>query len=424
LTRGAPVAEPSSVITRPTLLLASLLALHGTTAPTRAEENPLLPFRQLTLPGGIASAATCVSFADPADGGPTGGTLNLDGLPPGAEVQEAWLYWTVLSDASPVPSGIPLLDGAPLVVVPIGELAESPCFPQTNTAAFRADVTGLVTGNGSYVLSGLLGDGMVGGNADLTEGATLMVLYCAPGEPDRSIVWLEGLDVQINVLDPFTQDIAGFVARADEPVPATLIVAAGNGQARNSPEEPGMDTFIFNEVDLDPALPEILSGGLCPPNGLYDHTRLDVTGLVPADSEMARLVVQPQGDCYTVAAVALVVDTIPGLGLPEPSALDRNPAAMPLTVARTPSGLELRWEDLGAGAIYHAYRGTLGSWYDHGETGACELATPDAFLPQQPGSSYFLAVTEGCGGAESTPGRDSLGAGRPSAADASGRPCP
>lgn len=395
-----------------------------TVASALAEENSLLPFRQVTLPGGVASAATCIQFAEPADGGPNGGVLQLDGLPPGAEVQEAWLYWTVLSAGSPVPPGSPELDGTPLTPIPIGEQAQSPCFPQSNTAAFRADVTGLVVANGEYRLSGMLGDGMVGGNADLTEGATLLVLYCAPGEPDRTVAWYDGLDVQQNVLDPMGQDIGGFLARSEEPVPATLVVAAGNGQARNIPEEPGEDGFVFNDVDLDPLQPEILSGGLCPPGGLYDHTRLDVTGLVPADAESARLEVQPSGDCYTVSAVVLVVDTVPGLALPEPSALATDPTAPPLLVTRTPTGLQLVWEDLGPGRVYHAYRGTIGEWYDHGDVGACDLLVPTASLLEEPGNHYFLAVTEGCGGAESTTGRDSLGSGRPSALDASGTACP
>ncbi len=408
--------------TRLALPLALSLALAA--GPLRAEQNPLQPFRQLTLPGGVASAATCVNFAAPADGGPTGGLLELDTLPPGAAVQGAWLYWTVLAHSTPVPPGSPELDGMPLVPTALGELPASPCYgTYTASGSFRADVTGLVSANGRYQLSGLLGDG-TGSAPELTEGASLFVVYCAPGEPDRSVTILDGFDVVNDSLPPFRQDITGFLASATEPIAARLFFAAGNGQSREQPEEPSLDPFLFNGVDLDAEQTEILSGGLCLPNGLYDHHRIDVTGLIRAEDTSAVLEIMTAGDCYTIAALALVVDTTPGLALPEPSALDVDPLATPLLVSRTPMGLALTWEDLGAGRIYHAYRGTLGDWYDHADIGACDLVTPDAVVVEEDGDHYFLAVTEGCGGAESTTGRDSFGAGRPSAAAASGLPCP
>jgi hypothetical protein len=429
LTLQAPVTEAPFVNGRLSLILLLLLSLGGAASPSRAAENPLQPFRQLNLPGGVASTATCINHADPADGGPTGGLLVLDTLPPGAAVQEAFLYWTVLSRVTPVPTGSPELDGMPLTPVPLGELAATPCFiNQNHSAGFRADVTGLVTGNGSYQLSGFLGDGRRDGET-LTEGASLFVIYCAPGQPDSSIVLWDGLDVINDTLAPFRQEIGGFLAAPTGPVQALLLAAAGNGQSRARPEDAGLDPFRFNGVDLDLTQTDILSGALCwgpdpETSGLYDHHRLDVAGLIDADATEARLEIEAAGDCYTIAAVAIVVDTIPGDATPEPSALDRNPAATPLLLAKTPPGLTLRWEDLGPGLIYHAYRGTLGAWYDHAEFGACDLGTPTIEFADEAGSHYFVAVTEGCGGAESTSGRDSFGAGRPSAADASGLACP
>lgn len=427
MTLQAPVTEAPLVNGRLSLLVVLLLSLGGAVPGSRAADNPLQLFRQLSLPGGIASAATCINFAAPDDGGPTGGRLELDGLPPGAAVQEAFLYWTVLAYSTPVPSGTPALDGTPLVPVPLGELPETPCYgpmddPYPFSGAFRADVTGLVPANGSYSLTGLLGDGTPN-PPELTEGASLWVIYCAPGEPERAVVIFEGYDVVNQRDDPLRQDLSGFVAASVEPVSATLFAAAGNGQARSLPEDPGLDPFVFNGVDLDLVQSDILSGSACwsPDTGLYDRHEIDVTGLVGADDTTASLEIATIGDCYTIAAVALVVDTVPGLGLPEPSALDLDPLATPLTLRRSPSGLELRWEDLGAGAIYHAYRGSIGAWYDHGSLGACDLVTPQATLTDEPGNHYFLAVTEGCGGAESTTGRDSFGAGRPGAG---GTACP
>jgi hypothetical protein len=103
----------------------------------------------------------------------------------------------------------------------------------------------------------------------------------------------------------------------------------------------------------------------------------------------------------------------------EPSAVDLHPGRTPLRVAREWDGaLTFTWEDLPS-ADYNLYRGTLTPWrgpgtYDHAPVGACGMPDPDATLPPQPGSAYFL-VTSSCGLGESSLGRDSSGLERPPA---------
>jgi predicted outer membrane repeat protein len=102
----------------------------------------------------------------------------------------------------------------------------------------------------------------------------------------------------------------------------------------------------------------------------------------------------------------------------EPSALDLDPAALPLTVAPgDPGELLLAWEPIAA-AVYHVYGGTIGALrtgtYDHVAIGLCSVAGPAAVFATPPADSYFL-VTSTCGvvPGESSYGRDSAGSPRP-----------
>jgi hypothetical protein len=411
---------------------ALLLLAHAAAAdPARPKSiDPLTLFYQARVQGGLAVAATCVNFNDPADGGPNGGSLDLAGMPPGAEVQAAFLYWSVLSMASPVPAGSPTLDGTPLTIVRLGEIMDTPCYSphgQAWTGIFRADVTPLIAGNGAYQLAGLVGTGAA--DADLTEGATLFVAYCAAGSPETDIVLFDGIDVVTQATRTFSQTISSFEAAPTEPVSATLAMAVGNGQdnGRGLPDD-DIDPLYFDDIDLDARDRSLLSGALCPDpdpltgNSLYDRTVVDVTGLVPAGSTTAMVRIEVVGDCYDIGAVALAVATVPGSVLREPSALDRQPAATPLRVAKAGADYAVTWEDVGA-PTYDLYRGAIGAWYSHGETGACALASPSVTLPLPPGNVYLLAASVGCGGPSSL-GRDSFGRERPSALAASGRPCP
>jgi hypothetical protein len=383
--------------------------------------NPLRRLLQLTVPGGLAAGATCINHADPLRGGPTGGVIDLSGVPAGATVVQALLYWSVLARASPVPTGAPTFDGVALAPVAVGEVERTPCFGnQSHTGIFRADVTSLVTGDGSHVLAGFLGTGTQEG--DLTEGATLLVVWCAADAPETDVVVWEGVDVTTEATPLFSQVLDGFAATDVAPVAATLVVVAGNGQGRE-PIEDDVDPVTFEGVDLDARDRSLLSGALCPPEGLYDLTRVDVTGLLAPGSTSASLETRSAGDCHDVGAVALAVGTVAGRSLREPSARDLTPGATPLRVAPAGGALRVSWEDVGA-ARYDLYRGDIGAWYSHGDAGTCGLDVAEALVTPEPGDHYFIAVSVGCGGASSSYGRSSLGEARPTALAASGGPCP
>ena len=120
-----------------------------------------------------------------------------------------------------------------------------------------------------------------------------------------------------------------------------------------------------------------------------------------------------------------MVEPPPAAPAEEPSALDLAPAVEPLRIARDDAARELvlSWEELGVDSAYAVYRGEIGAFYTHGDIGACDLSAPAVRLPLEPGDQYFIAVGVNCAGEESSTGRDSAGAERPSAADAGGA-CP
>jgi hypothetical protein len=107
------------------------------------------------------------------------GSITIAGIPSGAKVQKAILYWNVLNSSSP--GGGMLVNGASAA----GQLVASgpdPCW-DGGSWAFRADVTSQVTGNGSYTLSGYPTGSVSGANpwngspTPMMEGASLIVFY-------------------------------------------------------------------------------------------------------------------------------------------------------------------------------------------------------------------------------------------------------
>jgi hypothetical protein len=100
----------------------------------------------------------------------------------------------------------------------------------------------------------------------------------------------------------------------------------------------------------------------------------------------------------------------------EPSALDLDTTAPPLTVQRRGTAeLALAWEDLGVAATYEWQAGTLDAlWssrvHDHAPGGATPSAGAVLALPVA--DAYYLVRTA-CGGSPTSSGRDSFGAERP-----------
>src|SRR5207249_12057217 len=128
-----------------------------------------------------------------------------------------------------------LFNGNPVAGLKIGSAAESPCFPQANTIAYRADVTSLVTspGNGTYTVSGFPGGPNL--TSDFTEGATLQILWSNPNGPLREDNLYHAIGdgaatLAVTRAELFSQTLAITGTNSAGPVSATLYEVIGNGQ--------------------------------------------------------------------------------------------------------------------------------------------------------------------------------------------------
>ena len=83
------------------------------------------------------------------------GDITLTGIPPGAVIVEAYLYWTVKTTGAATPAdGSGVFAGNTITGTFIG-WDDDPCWdPNTRSSTFRAIVTPYVTGDGTYPLTG------------------------------------------------------------------------------------------------------------------------------------------------------------------------------------------------------------------------------------------------------------------------------
>jgi len=240
--------------------------------------NPLEPVACYTLKGNLAYAADCANFKqdppppglEPSEGPPgtvlltpkitTDGGLTWDLYPedPDCPPPAGYLYFEVLSQ-SPPPSRLTgiTFNGIDIEPDEIEQLSGSPCFPQTFSTFYMADVTGLVF-SGQNVVTGLPNNGGASFFGNITEGASLYVIYCDNREPVRDICVYHGGALNNDYGEFMEQTMTGFESNGLE---ATLYTHIGNG----NPNFPATCQACF--------------GGSCTPVGDYcpwpDGDKLD-----------------------------------------------------------------------------------------------------------------------------------------------------
>ncbi|MBL7893168.1 MAG: T9SS type A sorting domain-containing protein [Bacteroidia bacterium] len=102
--------------------------------------------------------------------------INISGLPASAKIDKAFLWWDISGKDT---SGRVIISNPLFVTDTFTALklaaVYDPCQDNDKTT-FRADVTGIINGNGKYMISGLPSDSIGLGTAD-TDGATLFIIY-------------------------------------------------------------------------------------------------------------------------------------------------------------------------------------------------------------------------------------------------------
>ena len=297
-------------------------------APSSPDISLLLaenPMRQadptLFVCGGKVSSGTPI--AGNAAGGGNSGTIGLTGVPAGAEIIRAELYWNVLTnsdEASNTGRDI-VFAGENISGTQIGFVAGlTPCFSQANTVAWKADVTPFVSGDGAYAVSGFPGGNLING-ADFTEGVSLNVLYDDGSSTLRQFVNYEGLVVSHPAgATAVSQMMMGFTADPVGPVEATWYPVIGNGQI--SPEDlelsgtgAGSPLDLSDDLLLDGGTQAFAAGTCSYPDDAantqcyWDDDMVDVSAVIGTASASMTMDYTLTNDCHSFSAMQLLVTT-------------------------------------------------------------------------------------------------------------------
>jgi hypothetical protein len=249
----------------------------------------LSPSFNVTLPGDYVAAGVGLR-------GTTSGNINITGIPSGASVQKAFLYWGMLDNGEDPTLSQLKVNGTSVTGSLIGSGPDT-CWGRTNSFTFRADVTSLVTGNGIYALTGVASGGNV-----LAEGASLVVIYQLSGAPVKTVILDDG-----NLSIPFgtSAGSAPFSAfTATGPVTATTSFIVGDGQGTQLGPTPTSFTGSGSTINL-PNQFAALNGPL------WDTSTFNVSTAVGAGSSAASAKISGAGDCLLWSAQALSVTSAP-----------------------------------------------------------------------------------------------------------------
>ena len=214
------------------------------------------------------------------------GMINVSGIPAGATVQSAFLYWVTIGTSNTFTN--PTLDGMPVNGALIGSGGDT-CWGASGNFGYRADVSSMVSGNGTYTIAGLPNSGP---GVDDSQGASLVVVYSDPTAPARAILINDGIVTLDSNGDVYTDTLTGFVP--DSPLTgAHVTYLMGDGQNFGSP-------MTFNSQTVTMSFP-----GADGP--LWDTLDFDVTATNPTDPVDSTLTIT--GDCLAWAATVFAVTT-------------------------------------------------------------------------------------------------------------------
>lgn len=258
----------------------------GSDAAGVAVANSLNPFFTTTQAGDYVAAGEGMR-------GSGSGTITIAGIPAGATVTNAFLYWAILGTA-PAPASFAngAFDGNGIVGTAVGSGPDTCWGGVDSTFAYRADVTAYVPGNGSYSLSGF-----ASGAGALNEGASLVVLYTDPAATEmRDIVIYDGADIIEFAVSSVSTNMTVPTVLGFGSAKTTYIV--GDGQDIFS------DDTLFNGIIIASDASGFgdttsLEGSDGP---LWDTDTYDVTSLINAGDTSITVGMQRGSDCLAHVA--------------------------------------------------------------------------------------------------------------------------
>ena len=236
------------------------------------------------------------------------GSILLSGV--SGTVKKAYLYWHGINNQGAYNRATITFSNTQVTGQSLGASGTN-CWGSGQSAAYEADVTSLVTGNGSYNLSGL-----AVGASEHANGASLVVLYNDTiATNNRGVVFYTGNDSthqasHLGDPDGWQATLPGVNYSASGDIQAILHVADGQWQpdmALTFSTESGSVTFADTAQLYDGnSLP---SGGVARQgNGLYDIHKFDIKPAFGTTSGSKTLSVNTSAggnDCLALVAMQL-----------------------------------------------------------------------------------------------------------------------
>jgi hypothetical protein len=276
----------------------------------------------LGLPG-LASATDLTKFrtvfdTDFATAGVGGmrdgdgtGSLELAGV--SGTVTSAYLYWHGPSNADPAGPGNRdvSFDGTDVRGTFLGVSSDN-CWGFSNSLAYRADVTSLVAGNGTFALANFIKSGIQ------INGVSLVVFFDDGDDSNnRDVVMFDGNDSNINNsfdAPGWNITLAGIDYSGGE---ANAQFHVGDGQTFSD------DAIDVNATELVPA-GSVFQGDSVPApgalpthnGGLWDIKSFSVTSLLSPGLNTLNVTTGVASDC--LACMLIAIDLPAGAAPPEP----------------------------------------------------------------------------------------------------------
>jgi hypothetical protein len=254
-------------------------------------------------------SATNVDVGEFGFGGMRGngtGTMTVSGV--SGPVVRAFLYWHgPTNSADPTANAAVTFNGTSVTGTNIGISGDN-CWGFANSQSYRADVTALVTGNGSYSLANF-----TKANADV-NGVSLIVFY-NDGNPanDRNVVLWNGNDS--NVASSYDgigwdQTITGVPYAGGS---ASLDFVVSDGQLFTD------DALVLNGQTLVPT--GLIFQGNSTPSGpfnangdLWDVKSFDITNFLTQGTNNLHLTTGLASDCLSLVVLAANVPASAPIG--------------------------------------------------------------------------------------------------------------
>lgn len=283
-------------------MVAGLLVGVGSTP---AKANNIAPFQTVFNS----------DFVSAGYGGMRGigtGTLTVAGV--SGTVTKALLYWHGPTNSSSSSANAAVMFNANAVTGTQIGFSDNNCWGFTNSQAYRADVTSLVSGNGSYSLANFLKT-----DADVNGVSLLVFFNDGNAANNRDIVMFDGNDSNINNTfdaNGWNTSLPGINYTSGT---ANLQLHVSDGQSFSD------DALTLNAAVLAPAGP--LFSGTSVPNGaggpsnggLWDINTYNVTSFLSPGPNTLTLTTGVNSDCLSLVVAAF--------DLPAGAAPTANPCA-------------------------------------------------------------------------------------------------